>query len=71
MEKKYRDTIKMLELSDKGLKTADIARALSIRYNDVQALRRTAASTLAYVDKRISEKLAYKLRGHHTKFSKG
>lgn len=56
--KKYRDTLKMLELSDKGLKTADIARSLSMRYNDVQALRRTAVSTLAYVDKRISERSA-------------
>jgi len=29
-----------------------------MRYNDVQALRRTAVSTLAYVDKRISERSA-------------
>jgi hypothetical protein len=48
----------MLELSDKELKTADIARSLNMRYDDVQALCRTAVSTLAYVDKRISERSA-------------
>lgn len=57
-EKKYRDTLKMLELSDRGLRTADIARTMDMRYNDVQSLRRTAASTLAYVDDKIRARLA-------------
>ena len=55
---KYRNTIKMIELSDKGLMTADIATALGIPYNDVTALRRTAAKTLADVEDKIKDRIA-------------
>lgn len=55
--KKYRNTLKMLELSDRGLKTANIADELGISINDMQALRRTAADTLRYVQDRIKKKV--------------
>jgi gas vesicle protein len=55
--RKYRNTLKLLELADKGLKTADIAKEMDVPYKDVQALRRTAASTLRYVGDRIKKKV--------------
>ena len=54
---KYRDTMKLIELADKGLRTADIAKELCIPYKSVQALRRTAASTIMDVEKKIDEKI--------------
>lgn len=50
---KYRNTLKILELADKGVKTADIANTLNIPLKDVRLLRRTAVSTLDYVEERI------------------
>ena len=55
--KKYRNTLKMLELSDKGLRTADIAKALGIPYEAVKALRRNAASTIQEVHDKISRRI--------------
>ena len=54
---KYRDTLKLIELADKGLKTADIAKALGIAYKDVQALRRNAVCTITDVEDRINQKI--------------
>jgi hypothetical protein len=55
--RKYRNTLKLLELADKGLKTADIAKEMDVPYKDVQALRRTAASTLLAVEDRIKKRM--------------
>ncbi len=55
--RKYRNTLKLLELADKGLKTADIAKEMDVPYKDVQALRRTAASTLRDVENRIKKRI--------------
>jgi len=55
--KKYRNTIKLLELADRGMKTADIAKEMGVPYKDVQALRRTAASTLRDVQDRIKKRV--------------
>lgn len=54
---KYRNTLKVLELADKGMKTADIAKEMGVAYRDVQALRRTAASTLYDVEERMKQRL--------------
>lgn len=51
--RRYRNTLKLLELADKGLKTADIAKKMDVPLKEVRALRRTAASTLRYVEDRI------------------
>ncbi|MBT9141556.1 MAG: hypothetical protein DDT30_02156 [Dehalococcoidia bacterium] len=40
--KKYRNTVKLLELADKGLRTADIAKELDISMKEVQALRKNS-----------------------------
>ena len=55
--RKYRNTLKLLELADKGLKTADIAKEMAVPYKEVQALRRTAASTIHNVEDRIKKKV--------------
>lgn len=55
----YRDTLKMLELSDKGLKSADIAHELGESLEYVRKLRRSAASTLENVKDRIAKRLEY------------
>lgn len=55
--KKYRNTVKLLELADKGQRTADIAKAMDIPYKDVQALRRSAVTTLQDVEDRIRKKV--------------
>jgi hypothetical protein len=55
---KYRDTLKMLELDSKGMKTANIAQEMNITIKDVRALRSTAASTLQKVDDKIAAKVA-------------
>lgn len=51
--RKYRHTLKILELADQGVKTADIAHALNISLGKVRQLRRTAVSTLNYVEERM------------------
>ena len=55
--KRYRNTLKILELADKGVKTADIATTLNIPLKDVQLLRRTAVSTLDYVDEKMKSRI--------------
>lgn len=55
----YRDTLKMLELSDKGLRSADIAHELGESLNYVRKLRRSAAGTLENVKDRIAKRLEY------------
>lgn len=55
--KKYRNTLKILELSDKGIKTADIATALNISLKEVRLLRRTAVNTLDHVDEKMKSRL--------------
>jgi hypothetical protein len=55
--KRYRNTLKILELADKGVKTADIADALNIPLKDVRQLRRTAVTTLDYVDDKIKSRV--------------
>jgi hypothetical protein len=49
--------LKMLELSDKGLRTADIAKALGIPYEAVKALRRNAASAIQEVHDKINSRI--------------
>ena len=51
--KRYRDTLKILELADKGMKSADIAKTINISLREVQQLRRTAVDTIDYVEERI------------------
>jgi len=55
--KKYRNTLKILELADKGVKTADIANTLNIPHKDVRLLRRTAVSTLDYVEEKMKSRI--------------
>ena len=55
--KRYRNTLKILELADKGVKTADIADALNIPLKDVRQLRRTAVTTLDNVDDKIKSRV--------------
>jgi transposase len=57
--KKYRDTLKMLELSDKGLRSADIAHELGESLEYVRKLRRSAVNTLENVKDRIVKRLEY------------
>ena len=54
--KKYRNTLKILELADKGLSSADIANTLSIPLKDVRRLRRTAVNTIDYVEKKVKSR---------------
>ena len=58
----YRDTLKMLEMSDKGIRSADIARALDLSLEGVRRLRRSAASTLKNVRDQIAERLEHSNR---------
>ncbi len=51
--KRYQDTLKILELADKGMKSADIAKTINISLREVQQLRRTAVDTIDYVEERI------------------
>ena len=54
---KYRNTLKMLEMSDQGLRTADIVKALGIPYKEVTALRRSAATTINEVQDKIRSRI--------------
>lgn len=55
--KKYKQTIKILELVDKGLTTAAIAENLGMKRNEVQALRRNAIDMIDEVEERIKARL--------------
>jgi len=54
---KYRNTLKMLEMSDKGLRTADIAKALEIPQKAVTELRRSAATIIKEVQDKITRRI--------------
>jgi len=54
---KYRNTLKMLELSDRGQRSADIAKALGISLEAVRVLRRSAASTIREVQDKIAHRI--------------
>jgi len=54
---KYRNTLKMLELSDKGLRSAEIAKVLGISLETVRVLRRSAASTIREVQDKINRRI--------------
>lgn len=54
--KRYRNTLKILELADKGLKSADIANTLNIPLKDVRNLRRTAVNTIDYVEEKVKSR---------------
>jgi len=56
--KKYEDTLKMLELSFKGLRTDEIAITMSISPKDVYALRKTAVSTVSDVEEKINKRMS-------------
>lgn len=53
----YRNTLKMLELSDKGVRSQDIARELDESLEYVQKLRRSAVATLENVRDQIAKRL--------------
>ena len=54
---KYRNTLKMLKMSDEGFRTADIAKALGTPYNAVKELRRRAATTIQEVQDKINSRI--------------
>ncbi len=47
---KYRHTLKVLELGDQGLRSAEMVQTLGIPLKEVQQLRRTAVNTLDAVE---------------------
>ena len=55
--KKYKDTIKILEIADKGLNTVAIATKLGIKRSEVQVLRRNAVDLIDEVEKKIETRL--------------
>jgi hypothetical protein len=52
---KYRKTLAMLELTESGLRTTDIAKKLSMKKKDVQAYRLKAPETIETVEQKIDE----------------
>jgi hypothetical protein len=54
---KYRNTLKMLELSDKGLKSQEIADQLGLTLLDVRNLRARAVTTVNEVQERIISRI--------------
>jgi hypothetical protein len=54
---KYRNTLKMLEMSDAGLRTADIAKALGITPDAVKNLRWSAMTTIKDVQDKIKRRI--------------
>jgi len=64
---KYRNTIKMLELDSKGMRTASIAQEMNLSIKDVRSLRATAVNTFQKVDEKIAAKeLAKNVNGIKT-----
>lgn len=55
--KKYKQTLKILELADMGLTTAAIAEKLALKQNELWVLRRNAADLIDGVEKRIEARL--------------
>jgi hypothetical protein len=54
---KYRNTLKMLEMSDKGMRTADIAKSLGLSVEKVRELRRSAVTTIQGVQDKITRRI--------------
>lgn len=50
---KYRHTLKLLELADHGLRSAEVAQTVGIPLKEVQQLRRSAVNTLDTVEVKI------------------
>lgn len=69
-EVKYRNTLKILELSGKGMKTADIAKILGINMMDVQRYRRVAVETLKLVDEKIKSNIGIINSSQQQRFEK-
>lgn len=69
-EVKYRNTLKILELSGKGMRTADIAKSLGINMMDVQRYRRVAVETLKSVDEKIEKNIAMMNSSQQQRFEK-
>ena len=67
---KYRETVKLIELADKGLRTADIAEAMGVPYKRIQSLRRTAANTIRDVEDKIRDRIE-KSSGNEESSEKG
>lgn len=57
--KRYRNTLKILELADKGVKTADIAQTMDLPIKDVRSLRRTAVNTISFVEDKINSNINF------------
>lgn len=55
--RKYRYTLKILELADRGLRSAEIAQTLDISLKEVQQFRRVAVDTLDAVNERIRTRI--------------
>ena len=52
---KYRKTLSVLEWTESGLRTTDIAKKLSVKKKDVQAYRLKAPETIETVEQKIDE----------------
>lgn len=55
--RKYRYTLKILELADRDLRSAEIAQTVDISLKDVQPFRRVAVDTLDAVNERIRARI--------------
>ena len=55
--RKYRYTLKILELADRGMRSAEIAQTLDISLKEMQQFRRVAVDTLDAVNERIRERI--------------
>lgn len=69
-EVKYRNTLKILELSQKGMRTADIAKNLGIKMIDVNRYRRVAVETLKLVEEKFEQNVATKNSSQQQRFEK-
>jgi hypothetical protein len=67
-EERYRNTLKILELAGRGIRTADIANNLGINMMDVQRYRRVAVETLKSVDERIEKNISTKSSSQQERF---
>ena len=68
MAKKYRNTLRVLELADKGMKSPAIAQIMRLSSNDIRGLRRVAVKTLTDVEDRIKKNIQTandKIDKHH------
>jgi hypothetical protein len=61
--KKYKKTISILELTESGLRTSEIARRLNIKVSEVLNYRKTATETVENVELKIDEYYQMQLQG--------